>query len=204
MILTLGDSFTYGSELADREQAWPYLTGRMLEQPVENLGEPGSCNASMVRKLLAHTSQRRYSLVVVAWTDPNRFEVWSELAKRPITIMPESQAGLPWTSDYYRYSYDPQWAWQRWIDQVVLVQEYLTAKNQPYLFISVAGHKASDKCSFPITTSIYQRIRTDRFVGWPGHGMIELTRDCPRGPGGHPLEQGHARIANEIAKHIRH
>jgi len=202
MILTLGDSFTAGEELADRLQAWPYLVGQQLDLPVQNLGESGSCNDSMIRKLVAQTSERDYSLVVIGWTDPNRFEVWSELAKKPVTVMQDSQAGLPWTSDYYRYSYNSQWAWQRWIQQVLLAQEYLTAKNQPYLFISVAGQLDYNNCSQPIQ-SLCQLIRTDRFVAWPGQGMIELAGDCPRGPGGHPLEQGHTRIANEIAKYIR-
>jgi len=203
MILTLGDSFTYGDELSDRvTQAWPYLLGQMLDQPVTNLGYPGTCNASMIRKLLTHTSQHRYSLVVIGWTDPNRFEAWSELIQQPVTIMPESQAGLPWTNDYYRYSYDADWAWAQWINQVVLAQQYLISRNQPYVFISVAGDL--DHSEHSRTNQVCQLINADRFVGWPDRGMIQFAGDCPCGPGGHPLELGHERIANEIAKYTRH
>jgi hypothetical protein len=28
--------------------------------------------------------------------------------------------------------------------------------------------------------------------------MLEWMGDCPKGPGGHPLELGHARIADAI------
>jgi hypothetical protein len=203
MILTLGCSFTAGAELDDVNQAWPYLLGQHLDQPIKNLGESGSCNASMLRKLLAHTSHNEYSLVVIGWTDPNRFEVWHERLQRPVTVMVDSQAGLSWTADYYRYSYDPQWAWERWIDQVVLAQEYLTARNQAYLFVSVAGTLNYNDRSQHIK-NVCQLIRTDRFVGWPTHGMIEIAGDAERGPGGHPLALGHERIANEIKSYIRH
>ena len=203
MILTLGDSFTYGDELTDRaRQAWPYILGQLLDQPVQNLGESGSCNASMVRKLLATTSEYNYDLVVVAWTDPNRFEAWHEPLQRPVTVMIDSQAGLSWTDDYYRQSYDPQWAWERWIDQVILAQEYLTQRRQPYLFIRVAGQLDYDvRCQN--IKHLCELVRADRFVGWPSQGMIEIAAEAERGPGGHPLAQGHERIANEIAKYIR-
>ena len=41
---------------------------------------------------------------------------------------------------------------------------------------------------------------------WFGHendGMVEWMGDCPKGPGGHPLELGHQRIAKKINEHIR-
>jgi hypothetical protein len=202
MILTLGCSFTAGEELDNVDQAWPSLIGQRLGQPVENLGESGSCNASMVRKLLAHTSHCAYDLVVIGWTDPNRFEAWHEQQHRPVTIMIDSQAGLAWTDDYYRYSYNPQWAWERWIDQVVLAQEYLTARNQPYLFVSVAGTPDYNDRSQQIA-HVCQLIRADRFVGWPARGMIQIAADAEQGPGGHPLARGHERIANEIISYIR-
>lgn len=202
MILALGDSFTYGDELSNRQQAWPYLLGQRLNEPVQNLGEPGTCNDSIVRKLVSQLGQRQYSLVVIGWTDPGRFEAWNELAEQPVSIMPASQTGLPWVDDYYRYSYNDQYAWERWLQQVVLVQEYLTAKNQPYLFISVAGSLAyADRSKH--APELCQSVRADQFVGWPLTGMIELSKGCTLGPGGHPLEEGHERIANEIAKYIR-
>lgn len=200
MILTLGDSFTYGDELPDRmRQAWPALLGVHLDQPVTNLGWPGTCNDSIVRKLLTHTSQHKYDLVVIGWTTPNRFEVWNDRISGPDTVMPDSK--LPWATDYYRYSYNTQYAWERWINQVVLVQEYLISRKQPYLFIMVAGDLEYQDHSQHNT--VCQLVRPDCFVGWPDTGMIELTRGCPRGPGGHPLEQGHVKIADEIAKYIR-
>jgi hypothetical protein len=44
----------------------------------------------------------------------------------------------------------------------------------------------------------YELIDHTKFVGWPNDGMVEWAHDSPRGPGGHPLEQGHKLIAEKI------
>jgi hypothetical protein len=43
-----------------------------------------------------------------------------------------------------------------------------------------------------------EQIDKEKFIGWDKFGMIELTNGLPQGPGSHPLEAGHERIANEI------
>jgi hypothetical protein len=42
------------------------------------------------------------------------------------------------------------------------------------------------------------QVDTDHFVGWGKFGMSELAEEFPVAPGGHPLAQGHEKIANEI------
>jgi hypothetical protein len=198
MILTVGDSFTYGDELDDRlNQAWPYLLGKSLDQDVVNLGQSGTCNDSMVRKIIEQTTTDHYDLIIVAWTDHNRFESWSEHVSRPITIMPESLANLPWTDDFYRYSYNDNFSRQRWYNQILLVQQYFKSHNQNYLFVNVAGIVSQALPSFQ------KLFDLKRYVGWPRRGLIEIAGDAPRGPGGHPLSLGHERIANEIKTYIR-
>jgi hypothetical protein len=200
MILTVGDSFTEGEELADREhQAWPYLLGQELALPVRNLGRSGNSNDAMIRQLITALSQQSYSLVVVGWTDPARFETWHEPAGLPVTVMPASRAGLPWTDDYYRYSYNDDYALERWLQQVLLLQAYLNTRNQPYLFIRVAGLTELN----PELNTVWPQVDAGKFVGWPFTGMIEMTRDYQRGPNGHPLAEGHQKIADEIRKYIR-
>jgi hypothetical protein len=198
MILTVGDSFTHGNELDDRlTQAWPYLLGKRFNKPVTNLGECGSCNDSMVRKTIEATVKDHYDLVIVAWTDYNRFECWNELSCKPVTIMPNSQTDLPWTDNYYRYSYNDNFSQQRWYHQILLLQQYLKSQNLNYLFVNVAG--LIERKPMPV----WSLFDTQKYVGWPHRGLIEIAGDAPRGPCGHPLSQGHERIANEIATYIR-
>jgi hypothetical protein len=201
MILTAGDSFTYGEELDNRlEEAWPYLLGQHLNSPVENLGQCGESNDTIVRLVLRALGQRRYDLVVVGWTHWARFEVWNEKNRQPVTVMPASQIDLPWIRDYWRYSYDDDYSIGRWAQQAVLLQGFLKSLGQPYLFINVSGlHHMPREYEY-----LYQQLDPGCFVGWPSRGMIEITRDTPRGPGGHPLALGHKRIADEIITYIRH
>lgn len=200
MILATGDSFTYGEELDNRlEQAWPYLIGQYLNQPVDNLGKCGSSNDTIISSVISALSRQQYSLVIVGWTSWGRFDAWNELISMPVTIMPGSKIKLPWLTDYYRYSFNDEYAMQKWSEQVLLLQQYLKSKNQPYLFINVAGlYKLPEKYNY-----LWDQIDQDCYVGWPEQGMIELTRTTERGPGGHPLTEGHIKIANEIAKYIR-
>ena len=48
MILTVGDSFTYGAELEDRHRdSWPVVLGRKLDQGVYSLAVPAGSNDRM-------------------------------------------------------------------------------------------------------------------------------------------------------------
>ena len=201
MILTLGDSFTYGSELDNRlEHAWPYLLGKHLNCPVENLAQCGGSNDMMVRVLLEQLSHRGYDLVIIAWASIARFEAWNEFSKIPMSVLPGGMGRLPWVPDYYKYSFNEQFEFKRWAHQVLLVQQYLKSRSQPYLFVNVAGLNYLESN----LDSIWSQYDPDYFVGWPQQGLIELCHSAPIGAGGHPLELGHQRIADEIKKYIRH
>lgn len=201
MILAVGDSFTYGDELANRSvSAWPYLIAQLLNQDIVNLAKPGSSNDTILRLAVEATAEQQYDLVLIGWTSPGRIEVWNELTGSLVTVMPDSQTGLPWVTDYYRYSYDPDSSYQQWFRQVVLLQQWFTSRGQPYVFAATAGlYEEHLKYS-----SITNLIDPEHYAGWPNQGMLEWAGAAPRGPGGHPLELGHERIANEIAKYIRH
>lgn len=200
MILAAGDSFTYGDELQDRQRAWPRLLAELLDTDVVNLAESGASNDAMLRLVVEHTVNQTWDLVVVGWTNPERFEVWSELTQHPVTVMHNSLAGLPWTDDYYRYSYNAEYSYGRWFQQVLLLQQYLTSRQQPYLFVNVAGLWDEHVQHVAIT----QHIDATRYPGWPCQGMLEWTQDQARGANGHPLEAGHEQIAQKIYEYTRH
>ena len=63
-ILTLGDSFTYGDELEDRTNAFSHLIAKQLNMDVVNLGECGSGNYKIIRKLLEQDINQ-YGIVVM-------------------------------------------------------------------------------------------------------------------------------------------
>jgi hypothetical protein len=55
-LLTVGDSFTYGDELDDVYQAWPYKLAEKLGYEVHNIGQSGCGNASILRRTLEELS----------------------------------------------------------------------------------------------------------------------------------------------------
>ena len=83
---------------------------------------------------------------------------------------------------------------------MLALQAYLKQKNQKYLFVNVAGVQETYQHAFRY---LWDEIDTKYYVGWPSDGILEFQGDCAKGPGGHPLEDGHLRIAKAINGHIR-
>lgn len=198
MILTVGDSFTYGEELQDRtNNAWPYLLG----MDVRNMGQGGGSNDMIMRVVAEETAKTKYDLVIVGWADTSRFEVWSN--QGPISVNHNGRRNIPWVPDYYKYSYDEKFGFRKWFTQILVLQQYLKSINQPYIFVNVAGlqgHYVDYKDEFGY---IWDQYDISNYLGWPLDGMLEWQGNCPKGPGGHPLELGHQRIAEKINEHIR-
>ena len=203
MILTVGDSFTYGEELSDRlNQAWPYLISKMTHTAVTNLGVGGASDDYIFRTVVEQTSRTKYDIVIVAWAaDTSRLEVFHD--GKPLCINHKGRRNIPWVSDYYKYSYNEKFGFRKWFVQSLALQQYLKSIDQPYLFLNVTGlqgHYYQYKEEF---NYIFDKYDIDNYLGWPVEGMLEWQGDCPRGPGGHPLELGHQRIAGVINEHIR-
>ena len=210
MILTIGDSFTFGEELSNRlDQAWPYLLGRDLNLPVTNLAQGGASNDYIFRTSIEHTVENKYQLVIVQWSDPSRMEVWYK--NGPISVTAHSNwrniVELSWMQDYYKYSYNDLFRYRTWYSHVIALQEYFKNKQQRYLFCNLAGlqgYYGDDDGYYNDLKHLWDNVNEEYYVGWPIDGFLEFQGDCPKGPGGHPLELGHQRIADKIYEHIRY
>lgn len=201
MILTVGDSFTYGSELVDRHNAWPYL----LDHTVKNLGLGGSSNDRIFRITVEETAAAKFDVVIIAWSFPNRKEVFEHNGYNsgPVCINHTFSKSLPWVEDYFKYSYNRDFAFQQWFTQIIALQGYLKSINQKYIFCNVAGLQGdyieySDKLGY-----LLNRIDKDFYIGWPVDGMLEWAKGTPKGSGGHFLDEGHKLVAEKINEHIR-
>lgn len=203
MILTLGDSFTWGDELADRTaEAWPYLLGQRFNHEVTNLGEPGASNDQIVRLAVEETVKQRYDLVVVAWADQNRLEAWSEVDQQIKSINAHSTF-MPWIQDYYKHSYNDEYNLEKKSLQMLLLQQHFKQIAQPYFFANVSGRHLAYRQNYNKFGYIWDTYDTSCIVGWYDGGLVEWAGDAPRGPNGHPLSLGHERIADEFTKYIK-
>ena len=210
MILTVGDSFTYGEELSNRTiSAWPYLIGQQLNKTVTNLGKSGASNTYIFRTTIEAIARQAYDLVVVQWTDPSRIEIsdstgnaYNITANVGQKLMP-GPCRVDWVKELYANYYSDAYNYKMWSCYVLALQDLFKFRKQPYVMINLAGLKEYYTENFKHLAHIWNHVDSDYFVGWPTDGILDIQGDCPRGSGGHPLELGHERIANEIAKYIR-
>lgn len=207
-LLTVGDSFTYGAELKDTYQAWPYKLADAIDYEVHNFGLSGCSNDSIVRRAIEELSNTRYDLVIVGWTIPGRIE-WKDQVGIAYNVWPGMQTSTnyePWRHkliEYLSEHHSAEYLYQRYLIQVLCLQAYCKSNNIELLMMDVfynnyyraVGREQHDK--------LEQQIDKSQFIGWGKFGMMELTQGLPQGPGKHPLEKGHRKIAEEINEHIR-
>ena len=141
MILAIGDSFTYGAELANPgNDAWPTVLGRLLNQDVVNQGLTGSSNDRILR--LAATNVVKYDLVICAWSGIDRSEVHSRKGLVQLNFNVRTEIiTYPWLKQYLTDHYNYDHATQCWIIDVIMLQAYFQQIQQPFLFVNAIYKK---------------------------------------------------------------
>lgn len=208
-LLTVGDSFTYGAELSDVYQAWPYRLADSIDYEVHNLGLSGCSNDSIIRRTLEESAINQYDLVVVGWTLPGRVE-WKDQVGLPYNVWPGASAQFvqdqPWRQtllDFISQHHNAEYLYQRYLQQVVLLQSYCQIRNIKLLMIDVMYNNYYRSVGREQHDKMENQIDKTKFIGWGNLGMVELTKNYPKGQGNHPLDQGHSEIAKTIYEHIR-
>lgn len=201
MIYTVGDSFTYGQELDDpATQAWPrQLANRLGIRDLLNDGRPGTGNEYIIKQTIKAVAAHKPELVVVAWTSCGRqehadewgaYDIWPGCTSRMF------EGRLSYRKELIKYitlNNNPEHEYRRWTRQVVLLQSFLQNNKIDYIMCT-----AFDNQKLHRESEYTALIDTSRFVGWPTHGFTEWAYGTPHGPGGHPLLQGHQRIAEKL------
>lgn len=207
MIYCIGDSFTYGEELTDREQAWPAVLGKKLNQPVINWGKPATGNYRMVKRAMDAVFAGA-SMIVIGWSDPARQEfaddvgitdLWAGRDFRRMQTCNDHRINLI----KYMTAYDvPRYYYAKWIRQIILIQAFCQANNVPCMMFSACNAEDWNRNYMLDHANLIDRVDPAMYAGWPLSGSTEWTFGTPHGPGGHPLEQGHEIIAEKIYEHI--
>lgn len=210
-LLTVGDSFTYGDELDDHYRAWPYRLADLLGWEVHNMGRSGSGNSGIIRRCIEELSTTHYDLVIIGWTSPGRIE-WKDDIGAEYNLWP----GYPTTTEFFEHHpwrvdllnfinqyHNSSYLYQQYLIQVISLQSYFKVNNINYKMIDVRQKDYYRLVGKEMHNTLEKQVDTDNFIGWEKFGMIELTASFPKGKGGHPLELGHERIANEFKKYIR-
>ena len=207
-LITHGCSFAYGEELVSpSSSSWPALVAEHLKVDLLNLAKPAYSNDSIVSDLIATDLNREHydDLVIVGWTSYLRLEFGDDDSR--FTIGPNvRQFGhrREILDLVLKYAND-KWLYRRWLNQIVLLQEYLKSKQIKYLFFNAFDNQTKniEYKNIPQFKTLFDKIDTSRFVGWPDQGMVEWAYPSPVGLRGHPLELGHEKTADYLLKSLR-
>lgn len=204
-LLTVGDSFTYGEELADLSNAWPNLLAKMINYDLTNLAKPGSGNTRMIRHVVEN--YQNYDLIIIAWSHHARHEFAD--ANGPYDVWPGCNASAhthyaPWRKgiiDYISRHHDDDYMFHQQIVNILLLQSFLKHNNKKYLMLDSFDNKEVriQKKADPLT----ELIDVNYYVGWPTETMMEWTNGCKKGARGHFLEQGHQVVAEMVYDRIK-
>lgn len=204
MLYTLGCSFTYGEELPNpATEAWPVLLANKLGQSVVNRGSPGVGNNYIIKTAIKEVPKHKPDLVIVAWTSCGRMEfadrysvydIWPGSRRRYEKPYPHRDIIEKYITSYNNELHQ----YRSWLRSVILLQDFFKLRNVNYRFVNTFdNHKLTEKHA-KVSKEYIDLIDLDKFIGWPSYSMVEWMGDCPLAPRGHPLQQGHQRIADAI------
>jgi hypothetical protein len=212
-ILTVGDSFTYGEELEDILDAYPYQLSRLMgnNTKVNNLSKPGSGNRRMVRTIIEFISHKNpVDLVIVGWSSPGRLEFAD--ASGPFDIWPGYMgnmfhaSGQLWRLDLLEYineHHNTSWIYQQHLLDTIMLQEFLKRTGIKYIMLRTVGNEYYHNSHYLQYDHLTKLIDQTNYLGWPSEGMAEWTQGCKKGPNGHFLKNGHTQVTNKLYEHIR-
>jgi hypothetical protein len=220
MILVAGgDSFVWGSELADSpnggpigfsSNTFPALLAKQYGFEYNCAAYPGNSNNAIARTtILACKQAENQVAVIVTWTFMPRFEFrfnnkWESI--NPHNCKKEFSA----FSDYFfkHVGLDRVYQSYNTLQSILTLQTYLKEHNIPYMFTASDNNFCSDPNSLPEDTrTLWELVDWNQWWFFPEANEHWLTT-TPRGfyqwamenkytigPHGHPLEDAHKDAA---------
>lgn len=214
--VSLGCSFTYGHELVSHLDAWPFLVAKHFGWSHNQLAQNGSGNDRIMRGI-AKTIYRDYDYYLIGWShyartehadDIGVFDIWPGQHAKSF-VEPHRRE----LSKYFSRYHDQKYLYRRYMENILYAQAMLEKHDKKYVMVDAfANHTArwhdtgrlGGGMAFRATEDdLSQLVNTRHFIGWPeSESMVEWAYGTPQGPIGHPLEEGHRKIADKIIKHI--
>ena len=205
-LLTVGDSFTYGEELAELTSAWPFLLGNKLGYDVTNLAKPGSGNTRMVRHCVEQVNN--YDIAIIAWSHFARIEMADEggfydLWPGSSYVSHRGWADWRWEIiDYFTKHHNDDYLYRQYLLNIILIQNFFKANNKPYLMLDSFGNHQVNNRTAEANKDLLDQIDSRFYVGWPRDTMMEWAYNTEIGPKGHFLDRGHVKVAEKIYQHM--
>lgn len=208
-VLTIGDSFTYGDELTDIKQAWPYVLQNKLSCELTNLGKSSTGNTSMVRNVVEHAAD--YDLIIIAWSHFARiefadeygiFDIWpGQISRGP--QFSGSVAHRHGMINYITRYHADNYLYKQYLINIILIQNFIQQQNKKYIMFDSFGNNINNFKNDKQISQLLSQVNSRYYIGWLTDNITDWTYGSPHGDYGHPLELGHQQIADKIYEHIR-
>lgn len=225
LLVTNGCSCTRGEELIDPQtQAWPVLLAEILGVECVNLARDGSSNRRIVRSTVSQLGEIRTQfalrseqiLLLPVWTQASRHEYFSlHETLEPRHSSPNEELDRhwqsigPWRSEarhmpsraFYRHLWSEEGQLANLFLDWVLLDRW--AQHEGYQARYAFAFPVPRALPSPASSFLSQLDPETTWGGLPpqeGMSFLEMPSSLARGPGGHPLAEGHAWFAQSLAR----
>ena len=178
MILCVGDSFTYGNELDDRNDAWPSVLDSITDCAVVRVARPGATNSWIANKVVQKSIALKPETVIVAWSSSDRYEFFLKEGHESECFNINDGNNIPFIKQLYSEYHNRTGKFIEWIFQAILVQNFLENCGIKYLFVNAFAIDdiIEQNKGNPYFKEIFSYLNTEHFVGWPNENFITC---CP-------------------------
>jgi hypothetical protein len=201
-----GDSWAHGVELENVNDSFVNVMARNYNLPVINASCPGGSNQRILRTTIEDISrllkQGKRPFVLITWTLPHRFELYSVDRAEFVTFSsPNSAANLELGNLLWS-----KWASDKtdvinFLTQVISLQSFLKQNNVPYFMSNVfkVVYELLDREEIELYQS---QIDTDYYMyNLPFKVLLTPYINIEWGID-HPLKEGHSIIAKFLIEQI--
>ena len=208
MILFDGCSWTYGSELENREkERWSTLVANGEEHV--NLSSPGKSNDGILRTTLEFCESNHVDTAVIQFTKHSRTEFRQEGAEKYITVMnghinPHRRHNSVYkeiSEIYFKYFHNKELHLENYSKNKFLLENYFKQKNIKYFFCTIGGYTNWTRKDISKNPSSWYRMMDKESITYIPE-LIGLSKIATV-KGRHPTAEEHRIIADHISLNIR-
>ena len=198
MILFDGCSWTYGSELENREkERWSTLVANGREHV--NLSSPGKSNDGILRTTLEYCESNHVDTAVIQFTKHSRTEFREESAEKYTTVslgnIRNNGVSKKQSEIYFQYFHNKELHLENYSKNKFLLENYFKQKNIKYFFCTIGGYTNWTQKDISKNPSSWYRMMDKESISYLPE-LIGLSK------GRHPTAEEHKIIADHISLNI--
>lgn len=148
-----GCSHTFGDDLTNKSNAWPYLVANNYNADCFNDGISGGTNDSILYNTLKNID--KYDKFYIAWTYVSRFTRYRSDNNHDVNfnvglvhqLYENNSEFINYGKLHYSYWFNELYAFKLWLQQIILLQNTFKQNNKPYKMIFLIKNNINEYTS---------------------------------------------------------